>query len=286
MEWVAISVHIAGDSVTHQVAERCRVRIPEAAGLLALTYAGMALHAQNGSLAGITDSQVEQWAHWQGKRGTFGAAFRALMCDDDGLVTAWEKYNGASIREAKASAERVKKWREQRKAEREQNANGDRSVPRNVRRNERGNETVANGSTVPDLTKPDLTEPVLPKNQEPRTPLDPADAVVGAEGYDDLIPKPPAKARRAEVTWLTPVCDGWEDVSGKGSFRAVAGEAARCFRDICEREPASVVRATVARARRIAKADGKLGMMTVRRIASDWEMLKPGPASWALEDAA
>jgi hypothetical protein len=46
------------------------------------------------------------------------AFFRAQLCDDDGTVRAWEKYNGAAIREAKASRERMRQWREKRKLER------------------------------------------------------------------------------------------------------------------------------------------------------------------------
>jgi len=172
MEWVAISVHIAGDCVTHQIADRCRVRIPEAAGLLALTFAGMALHAQDGSLAHVTCSQIEQWAHWSGRRGLYGSVFVDLMCDEDNIVTAWEKYNGAAIREAKASAQRVKKWRDQRKADRhksEADADGEprnelRTQRRSVRRNVRGNETITYASTIPDQTRPNRTC----TSQEPR----------------------------------------------------------------------------------------------------------------------
>ena len=76
MEWVAIDVHIAGDAVTHRLADRFRLRVAEAAGLLALAFAGMAQHAQSGELAAITDSQIEEWAHWHGKRRAFAAFFR------------------------------------------------------------------------------------------------------------------------------------------------------------------------------------------------------------------
>ncbi len=222
MEWVAISVHIAGDCVTHQIADRCRVRIPEAAGLLSLTFAGMALHAQDGNLANVTSSQIEQWAYWSGRRGLYAVVFRDLMCDEDGLVTAWEKYNGAAIREAKASAQRVKKWRDQRKADRhktEADADGERrNDPRNergsVRRNVRGNETITNGSTVPNSTRPDHTVPVLPKNQEPTD--------------NDKAPsgkKPPLDASHPRYRWMTPIAECYEAEMGAGTFPY--GQAAR-----------------------------------------------------------
>lgn len=126
MEWVAIDVHIAGDAVTHRLADRFRLRVAEAAGLLALTFAGMVQHARDGSLADITDSQLEAWATWHGKKGQFAAFFREQLCDDTGTVRAWEEYNGRSIRRAEAAKERSRVWREQQdkeRTERTQNAN-------------------------------------------------------------------------------------------------------------------------------------------------------------------
>jgi hypothetical protein len=197
MEWVAIDVHIGGDAVTHRLAAAFRLRVPEAAGLLALVFGGMAQHAQDGSLADVTDSQIESWALWHGKRGTFAAFFRAQLCDEDGTVRAWEKYNGAAIREAKASRERMRQWREKRKLERgvldqpsDQNgtgdgtpngtANGTRNEPRSVR-------------PQPDLTRPDRTRPNRTTKNENPSPR--------AAGRGD---------RKGEATWITPFADAWK----------------------------------------------------------------------------
>lgn len=148
MEWVAIDVHIAGDAVTHRLAERFRLRVAEAAGLLTLAFAGMAQHAQDGALAEVTDSQIEAWAMWHGKRGAFAALFREQLCDEDGVVRAWEKYNGRSIRRAEAAKERSREWREQRERERTErapSANGTHMRTHTVRR------------TRQDQTRPNLT---------------------------------------------------------------------------------------------------------------------------------
>jgi hypothetical protein len=120
MDWVAIDVHIAGNAVTHRLAEAFRLRVAEAAGLLTLTYAGMAEHAMDGNLADVTNSQIEARAHWHGKRGALAQFVRANLCDESGTVNEWEEYNGANMREAEASRERSKRWREAKRKEKEE----------------------------------------------------------------------------------------------------------------------------------------------------------------------
>jgi len=189
MEWVAIDVHIAGDEITHRLAEAFRLRIAEAAGLLTLAFAGMAQHAQDGSLATKTDSQIEEWARWHGKRGAFAAFFRKQLGDEAGQVRAWEKYNGAAIREAKASKERAKKWREDKKREREANAEERRTERRSQRRSGRGLSPVPNGSTGHDRTT-SLTTTTLPTSDRVVASL--ADQTHRV-AFHDLLARTPGK---------------------------------------------------------------------------------------------
>lgn len=155
MEWVAIDVHIAGDAVTHRLADAFRLRVAEAAGLLTLAYAGMAQHAQDGSLSSVTDSQIESWAFWHGKRGAFATFFRAQLCDEAGTVRAWERYNGASIREAKAGRTRMREYRAKKKAERSANGTQDGTAY--------GTGSVRHNLTGPDLTRPDQNISLTPR---------------------------------------------------------------------------------------------------------------------------
>jgi hypothetical protein len=127
MDWIAISVTIGGDPAVHRMAAVLKVRVAEIVGLLALTFAGMGQHAPTGQIAAVPDSLLEQWSTWHGKRGAFAAQFRAELCDDTGLVRAWEKYNGANIRRLGAARERARVWRETKERTttvREPNANG------------------------------------------------------------------------------------------------------------------------------------------------------------------
>jgi hypothetical protein len=112
MEWVAIAVNIARDPAVHRLAAALRVRVPEVVGLLTLTFAEMSQHAPDGRVGDVPDTLLESWAGWHGKRSLFAIGFRAELCDQSGLVTAWEKYNGANIRRAKAARERTRAWRD------------------------------------------------------------------------------------------------------------------------------------------------------------------------------
>lgn len=122
MEWVAVSVGIAKDPAVHRMAAALRVRVPEVVGLLTLTFAEMTTHAPDGQLGDVPDSLLEAWSGWHGKRGAFAALFRANLCDEDGLVLAWEKYNGAAIRRSQAARDRARAYRERQEQEK---ANGD-----------------------------------------------------------------------------------------------------------------------------------------------------------------
>lgn len=167
MEWVAIDVHIGGNAVTHRLAEAFKLRVAEAAGLLMLTFAGMAEHAPDGSLVDVPSSQIESWAQWHGKRGKFAEFFRAQLCDEIGIVREWEDYNGASMRAAESSRERSRRWREVRRREREvrdlealrlaeETANGTALQPSDGTPERTAfatsTEPVANASTGQDLT--------------------------------------------------------------------------------------------------------------------------------------
>lgn len=200
MEWVAIDVSIAGDPGVHRMAAALKVRVPEIVGLLGLTFAGMAQHAQDGQLGGVTDTLLEQWAHWHGKRGAFAKQFRAELCDDTGLVTAWEKFNGAHIRRAKAASARTKAWREKHERERTErdqihapatspNANGNAHVTHN---------STHNVSATVCGTGQDKTEPTTKSKEQ-----EPSPRTAGA-----------GKGKTGRPTWLTPYGEVWREKFG------------------------------------------------------------------------
>lgn len=115
MRWARISVEISDDPKVHELAIVCAVRPAEAVGLIVGVFTHMAEHAQTGALIDVPDGLIERWALWQGDPGVFAQPFRRLFCRDDGVVTAWEKHNGAAIRESLAARLRMADKRNKRK---------------------------------------------------------------------------------------------------------------------------------------------------------------------------
>lgn len=114
MNWIRIATKMKGDPRMGALASACKVRIHEAVGLVCCALMEFPDHARDGNLVQVPDVVLEQWALWTGRPGIFAQAFRAQLCDEDGVVRAWEKHNGAAIREADRTRERARAWREER----------------------------------------------------------------------------------------------------------------------------------------------------------------------------
>ncbi|UOF79607.1 hypothetical protein [Caudoviricetes sp.] len=111
LPWIKIATDITTDAKVHAVAKACRVTDAEAVGLVVSTLVSLPNLAPNGDVSDVQDATLERVALWEGKRGVFAAAFRAVWCTD-GVVTNWLKWNGAVVREAEKRAPRAKEWRE------------------------------------------------------------------------------------------------------------------------------------------------------------------------------
>ena len=112
MPWIKIATAITTDAKVHHVAQRCKVRDAEAVGLIVGVLTTLPQLAPDGNLADVGDATVERVAMWEGKRGVFAEAFRAVWCAD-GVVSSWERWNGAAVREAAKRAKRAKEWRDE-----------------------------------------------------------------------------------------------------------------------------------------------------------------------------
>jgi hypothetical protein len=108
VNWIKIASDMKADDAMGIVADECGVPRYSAVGLCVNVLGVMATKAQDGHLATLRDSTLEEWAGWDGKRGRFAAAFRSAMCNEAGVVRSWEKYNGAAIRKAEADIERMR----------------------------------------------------------------------------------------------------------------------------------------------------------------------------------
>lgn len=111
MDWIRISTEIGHDPKTVQLARRCGVSVPAAVGHVVMLLANLPAHAADGDLAAVPGEVIEHWAGWTGEDGRLDAAFRALFCDELGVVSAWDRLNGAAIREAEKARLRKARWR-------------------------------------------------------------------------------------------------------------------------------------------------------------------------------
>jgi len=147
MNWIRIATGIMRDPTLVHLSEALGVSVPTTTGHVVGVLTALPEGSKTGDLSQVSDSTLEMWAMWRGKRGSFAAAFRAHLCDSQGVVRSWEKHNGAAMRESEASAERAKVWREKRKT------NAVRTE------NERRTNGVANGLRTPlrDETRRDVT---------------------------------------------------------------------------------------------------------------------------------
>jgi hypothetical protein len=116
VNWIRIAVGITRDPSIIGLSEAVGVSVPTTTGHVVGVLTSMPEGCPTGDLSAVSDATLEQWGLWRGRRGVFAAAFRAHLCDAQGVVRSWEKHNGASLRRAQEASDRAKKWREERKA--------------------------------------------------------------------------------------------------------------------------------------------------------------------------
>jgi hypothetical protein len=199
--WIRVHAILIDKPVIARAVDALIVSEHTAVGLLVTFWGAVARNVVGGSLVGVTDSQIENWARWRGKRGRFAAFIREHHLDADGRVREWEEYAGAL--EARRATERTR-LRNKRHgvAQREANkppTDAQQNASVATRAPER-NGTERESSTTP-TTKPSRRKPRV-------------------EGAGTDAP---------QATWLTPACTAWEAKYGAGSFAGVAGQAAKAL---------------------------------------------------------
>lgn len=112
IDWIRISRTMKADPKVLAIADALNIRVAEAGGLLQFLFAEMAAQAPDGRIGHLPNLTLEQWCGWEGKRGKLAPLVRELLLDADGVVTAWEKYNGAALRASAAATERQRRHRE------------------------------------------------------------------------------------------------------------------------------------------------------------------------------
>ena len=118
MNWIRIATGIMRDPRVVALSEAVGVSVPTTTGHVVGVLTSLPEGSATGDLSQVSDKALEDWAMWRGKRGVFAAAFRAQLCDTEGVVRAWEKYNGSALRRLEQDRERKKQWREEQRVQR------------------------------------------------------------------------------------------------------------------------------------------------------------------------
>lgn len=186
MNWIRVATKMKGDPRLGAIAAGCKVRVAEAVGLVCCVLMELPDHARDGDVADVPDVIIEQWAMWGGKPGRFAAAFRAELCDETGVVRAWEHHNGAAIREAEAARARMREARKKPKpAERVPERSPD--VRRTfAERSPHVPQTFASNGTERNDTTPTETVGAVRGREEPDRPAA-AGRVAYQAQYDELL---------------------------------------------------------------------------------------------------
>lgn len=93
--WIRVHAQLRRKPVVARAAVSLNLDPQKAMGMLVEFWGNVAAHADNGSIVGIPDPLLEEWAGWRGKRGAFAKWLREHHLDAEGRVSEWDDYAGA-----------------------------------------------------------------------------------------------------------------------------------------------------------------------------------------------
>jgi hypothetical protein len=197
MNWIRIDTGMLADPSIGEIAEALDARCSQVAGCVLGVLLQLPKHARDGDVSKIPNVTLESWADWGGARGAFAQAFRAHLCTPDGVVRSWDKYNGAAMRENEQARERMRKFREAKKHQREQVREQQPNGSPNVR------VTFSERAPLRYDTRRDVTDLTATT-----TDCGPADAAPQEHALLALVPPPP-KPRKAAKPTKPPKWPNW-----------------------------------------------------------------------------
>jgi len=150
VNWICVATGIMRDPSIIAMAEALGVSVPATTGHVVGVLTSLPEGSDTGDLSAVTDRTLEQWAMWGGKRGKFAAAFRAQLCDAQGVVRSWDKYNGRALRKMKADRDRKRETRDRQRVHRTSDGQST-GHPTDIR------ETSARRPGLRDETRRDIT---------------------------------------------------------------------------------------------------------------------------------
>jgi hypothetical protein len=92
--WIRVHGGLFDKPVVTRLCEATGIKEHEAIGVLVTFWSGVAKDATNGRIGQYPDAQLEKWAKWRRRKGTFSAWVRTEHMDADGRVPEWDQYAG------------------------------------------------------------------------------------------------------------------------------------------------------------------------------------------------
>lgn len=118
--WIRVHANLRRRPVVLRAAEALGVKPHMAMGLLVEFWGSVSQHVVDGMIGNRTDTELEQWAGWAGKRGLFAAFIRDQHADEEGRVNEWDNYAGALETRREKDRERQRLARDKRRTSRGQ----------------------------------------------------------------------------------------------------------------------------------------------------------------------
>lgn len=91
--WFRMHANPTKLKVTARLMEYAKIDKMRAVGHLATFWGAVSQHCPGGTIVGIPDSLIEEWADWKSKKGVF-ASFVRLLHSADGKINDYEEYSG------------------------------------------------------------------------------------------------------------------------------------------------------------------------------------------------
>jgi hypothetical protein len=87
--WLRWDVETPNSDVASELAEALNIHVAQALGHYFACCSGFGAHRPDGNVHAVTDTTLEQWALWTGRKGRFAVAFRSRCMGENGIVRGW-----------------------------------------------------------------------------------------------------------------------------------------------------------------------------------------------------
>lgn len=169
MTWIRLECDFPDHELIGALAEGLRVDPDRAAMCLIRVWCRFGEFRVDGLAKAITDTTLEDWARWRGRRGTFAKVFREVCCDE-GKIKGWWRQEKLLHREA----EKRKRPNQQTRARQK---SGNDPAPDKCQKsagNVYGNGTTTATAVVLSHSRP--SQPQAPRRKGSKEPEQLADA--------------------------------------------------------------------------------------------------------------